>query len=307
MTQKEFEDLKEGCFIRLTDPLDLGAVTIVTGKEHGFINFIGGANGINSAEVITDPTVADWAAAYKHDTEHLKDVLTSERQRNLDKNEKINTLQGQVDALKLELNMKSTQQLVAKYEESLKAQIFGEVAEVIRDEYSKLTGCGLRTYRAVESIAKRLNINLTAEKTAGKEPQMVIKCELRVRYPEDSEINGEPDSETDPQMPCMTGTDDEWYWKPIINVETGQITNWEAGTTAEISYKVCDECGLKIYRNGIKVLDYEEYVPDFLYPREAGHGDYVYMDIDEHGIILGWDKTKVLDFIKEQLKTNNHD
>lgn len=301
MNQKEFEDLKEGCFIRLTDPLDLGAVTIVTGKEHGFINFIGGANGINSAEVITDPTAEDWAAAYKHDTEHLKCVLSTERQRNLDKNEKINTLQGQVDALKLELNMKSTQQqLVAKYDESLKAQIFGEVTEVIRDEYSKLTGCGLRAYRAVESIAKRLNIDLTAEKTAEKEPQMVIKCELLVHYPEDSEINGEPDSETDPQMPCMTGTDGEWFWKPIINVENGQITNWTAGTTAEISYKVCDACGLKIYRNGNKVLEYEGYVPDFLYPRESGYGDYVYMDIDEHGIIKDWDNTKVPLFIKTE-------
>lgn len=301
MTQKEFEDLKEGCLIRLTDPLDLGTVTIVTGKEHGFINFIGGANGINSVEVINNPTVADWAAAYKHDTEHLKSVLSTERQRMLEKVDTINKMREQLDALRLELNMKSTQKtLVEKYDENIKAQIVGEVSEIIRDEYSKLTGCGLRAYRTVESIAKRLNVDLTAEKTAGKEPQMVIKCELRVRYPEDSNINGEPDSETDPQMPCMTGTDGEWYWKPIINMENGQITNWEAGTTAEISYKVCDECGLKIYRNGSKALDYEGYVPDFLYPREAGYGDYVYMDIDEHGIISGWDKTKVPLFIKTE-------
>lgn len=303
MTQKEFEDLKEGCLIRLTDPLDLGAVTIVTGKEHGFINFIGGANGINSVEVINNPTVADWAAAYKHDTEHLKDVLTSERQRNLDKNEKINTLQGQVDALKLELNLKSTQKTLVdeeKYDENIKAQIVGEVSEIIRDEYSKLTGCGLRAYRAVESIAKRLNVDLTAEKTAGKEPQMVIKCEILVRYPEDNDINGEQDSETEPKLPCLSFSDGEWYWKPSIDAQTGQITNWEAGTTASISIKACDACGLKIYDNGKKIYGKEYYVPDFLSPREEGYGDYVYMDIDANGIISGWDKTKVLDFIKQR-------
>lgn len=88
--------------------------------------------------------------------------------------------------------------------------------------------------------------------------------------------------DTDGNIPCRV--DDNWC--PIIELETGKITNWEQGKTAEIHYKVCDECNYSIDDiNGEEVIHRECYVPDFLCPKESGYGDYIIMDIDENGMI----------------------
>ena len=107
-----------------------------------------------------------------------------------------------------------------------------------------------------------------------------------VRYWNDSEINGENDTEEGDNIPCKVGD----LWSPEIEIETGRILNWKQGVKAEIHYKVCDCCGYELKdENGEVVLSVEDgYVPNTLAPKERGYGDYIIMDIDENGQIANW-------------------
>jgi hypothetical protein len=113
---------------------------------------------------------------------------------------------------------------------------------------------------------------------------LVVKAE--VRYWEDSEINGESDTENGDNIPCKNGD----IWNPKIDIETGIITNWEQGKTADIHYKVCDLCGFEIEDVNGNVIHKEKdgYVPKTLSPKSEGYGDYIIMDIDENGKIANW-------------------
>ena len=64
-----------------------------------------------------------------------------------------------------------------------------------------------------------------------------------VRYWEDAEVNGVSDSENPPTIPCaeFIHADNEYRWRPIIDIDNGVITNWEKGFTAQVHYKVCDD------------------------------------------------------------------
>lgn len=125
----------------------------------------------------------------------------------------------------------------------------------------------------------------------------------RVRYPEDSMLQEGPDDawgEDDadqPKMPCMEYIErnkrtSSWHWCPIIDIATGKIENWKQGVKASISYKVVDEfsCEIKDSDNAI-VASYEGYVPSFMAITDEGYGDYVYLDIDENGMIDNWSFT----------------
>ncbi len=107
-----------------------------------------------------------------------------------------------------------------------------------------------------------------------------------VRYWEDSEINGEEDIEGD-LVPCRVGDS----WKPIIDIDSGAITNWKQGTKAKIHYKICDQCGWELLdEKGNIVLSAEDgYVPKTLCPADDGYGDYIIMSIDENGLIESWE------------------
>jgi len=107
-----------------------------------------------------------------------------------------------------------------------------------------------------------------------------------VRYWEDTEINGEADTEDGQNIPCKNG--DTWELK--IDIETGQILNWKQGVEADVHYKVCDQCSWELKdENGETVLSKEDdYVPKTLCPKEAGYGDYIIMDINENGMIADW-------------------
>lgn len=63
-----------------------------------------------------------------------------------------------------------------------------------------------------------------------------LLAKVGVRYWEDAIVNGEEDINGD-LIPCRVGD----YWSPLIDIETGIITNWEIGKTASIHYKCCDD------------------------------------------------------------------
>ncbi len=118
-----------------------------------------------------------------------------------------------------------------------------------------------------------------------------------VRYWEDSQVNGKSDTEKGDNIPCKVGDS----WKPIIDIESGVITNWKQGTTAFVHYKVTDQCGWDLLdvNNDIVLQAEDGYVPDTLCPADSGYGDYIIMAIDENGKIEGWN-FDIQDFIDEQ-------
>tara|TARA_R110002051_G_C8603507_1_gene480805 strand:- start:427 stop:849 length:423 start_codon:yes stop_codon:yes gene_type:complete len=127
-----------------------------------------------------------------------------------------------------------------------------------------------------------MKIELTVKKEFEVKTLLV---EADVRYWEDATVNGVEDENGD-LIPCKVGD----TWKPIIDLETGLITNWEKGKEANIHYKVCDageywlqdEKGEKI----VKAKGY--YVPDFLAIDDSGYGDYIIMKVDKEGKINNW-------------------
>lgn len=129
-----------------------------------------------------------------------------------------------------------------------------------------------------------MKIELTVKKEFEVKTLLV---EAGVRYWEDATVNGVEDEKGD-LIPCRFNGSD--LWKPIIDIETGIITNWKQGTTADIHYKVCDageywlqdEDGNKI----VKAKGY--YVPSFLAPQGSGFGDYIILKVDENGKIAHW-------------------
>ena len=83
-------------------------------------------------------------------------------------------------------------------------------------------------------------------------------------------------------IPCRNGD----RWKPVIDIETGIVTNWEQGKNAEIYYEVLYD-GEYLLRdeNNNNVTKYKGYyVPDFL----GKFGDYIFLSIDINGQIRNW-------------------
>ena len=122
---------------------------------------------------------------------------------------------------------------------------------------------------------------------------LIVK--VAIRYYEDATVNGVKDNEGD-LIPCKEGE----LWCPIIDIDSGIITNWELGTKAEIHYKVCDEGSYYLQDiDGNIILSIEEnYVPKMMCPKDNGYGDYIIMDIDENGKIDNW-KADLDGFINE--------
>jgi len=108
-----------------------------------------------------------------------------------------------------------------------------------------------------------------------------LLAEVGARYWEDSSVDGVEDTEGD-LIPCRDGD----YWKPLIDIETGKILNWEVGKTAKIHYKSCDDNIFKILDKDSNVIkEINSYVIDMMCPTENGYGDYVIMNILEDGTI----------------------
>jgi hypothetical protein len=110
-----------------------------------------------------------------------------------------------------------------------------------------------------------------------------LHVEAGVRYWEDTTVNGEEDHKK--LIPCVSGE----VWKPIIDIDTGQITNWISGFTADVHYKVCDQGRYTLFdEDGIQITSIDGYVPTCMCPKECGYGDYIIMEIDKDGFIKDW-------------------
>lgn len=141
-----------------------------------------------------------------------------------------------------------------------------------------------------------------------------LEVDAGVRYWEDAKVNGVYDTdceETDgsPIMPCAEYIGEQhrvlrgenWRWRPVIEIETGQIVNWKLGVKASVGYKVCDDFSCDIIDADKKVIiSYDGYVPKIMCPAEEGFGDYILMDIDENGFIQKWKKELISKFVEEE-------
>ena len=114
-----------------------------------------------------------------------------------------------------------------------------------------------------------------------------LKAECGVRYWEDATVNGVEDEKGE-LIPCREGD----CWCPIIDLQSGFITNWEQGKEASIHYKVCDAGTYTLLdENHNEVKSIDGYVPDIMSPQDRGYGDYVIMKVDQNGIIQNWKVT----------------
>lgn len=109
-------------------------------------------------------------------------------------------------------------------------------------------------------------------------------------------------------------------WQPVIEIETGKITNWKKGVYAEVFYEVFDEnstmssklsrwkvngkvidarCVWTFYDKDLKAVSDSMYgfVPNFLFPSPENK-NRINLTIDEEGFILNWNK-KLL-FLKNE-------
>lgn len=121
----------------------------------------------------------------------------------------------------------------------------------------------------------------------------LLKVVAGVRYWEDADVNGVEDTDGD-LIPCRVGDS----WCPLIDIETGIITNWEQGKTASIHYKVCDAGVYTLLDDCMKeVAETDGYVIDILAIGDNGYGDYIILEVDENGKIEDWN-FNVSDFKK---------
>lgn len=127
-----------------------------------------------------------------------------------------------------------------------------------------------------------MKVELTVKREFEVETLLV---DANVRYWEDATVNGVSDEDGD-LIPCREGDS----WRPIINIDSGLITNWEKGKSASIHYKVCDDGEYWLQDiNGDKIAKAKGYyVPDFLAIDDSGFGDYIIMKVDSEGFINNW-------------------
>jgi len=111
-----------------------------------------------------------------------------------------------------------------------------------------------------------------------------LKAECGVRYWEDATVNGVEDTEGD-LIPCRVGD----TWCPVIDLETGAVQDWPAGTAASIHYKVCDDGRYTLLGADLRpVASIVGYVPKIMCPGGGGFGDYVIMSVSDSGAIADW-------------------
>ena len=137
-----------------------------------------------------------------------------------------------------------------------------------------------------------------------------LKLNAYVRYWEDSEVNGEDDYsrkdlEDGKKLKMPFASKDGEYWQPLIDVKRLRIADWPEGMTADIQYKVCDECDFSCLGKDMnKLCRYmpENYVPKFLqYYDDFKDGDYIVMKVGEDGSLQDFPMECLEDWISEIL------
>lgn len=112
-----------------------------------------------------------------------------------------------------------------------------------------------------------------------------LQADIGVRYWEDAEVNGKPEEDDNPTIPCRRADG----WRPVIDLDTGKILGWPAGVTAKTHYKVCDAGRYTLLDADCnEVISVNSYVPKMLSPGGDGFGDYVIMTIGPDGVIENW-------------------
>lgn len=111
-----------------------------------------------------------------------------------------------------------------------------------------------------------------------------LEAHIGAGHWEDAYLNGVEDNLG--LISCRDGD----YWKPIIELETGKIVNWNIGDTAKIHYKSTDDNSFYLLdENKTQIAKYNGfYVIDSMCPESDGYGDYVIMSIDKDGYIENW-------------------
>lgn len=139
-----------------------------------------------------------------------------------------------------------------------------------------------------------MTISITVTEKTSKQVKF-LRAECGVRYWEDAAVNGE-DDEDGQLIPCRTND----TWSPLIDLSTGTIQDWPAGTTAQVHYKVCDDGIYKLLSADMSIVaSIDGYVPSIMSPGGSGYGDYVIMTIDGAGKIENW-KVDLSDFEERQ-------
>lgn len=123
-----------------------------------------------------------------------------------------------------------------------------------------------------------------------------IRVNAYIPFWEDAYVNGVADDNDSPTIPCASSCN--CYWQPLIEIETGQVLNWQKGVSAETNYKVRDrfKCDFLDEKNET-VKSFRGYVPEFMYPGKNGWEDYIMLNINEEGYIERWDKNLVEEFL----------
>lgn len=114
----------------------------------------------------------------------------------------------------------------------------------------------------------------------------ILMVSAMVRYWEDATVNGQEDKQGT-LIPLRVGD----QWEPSIDLQTGKVLAWPAGTTARIHYKVCDAGEYWLAdTEGVKHWKWGGYyVPDdLLCVGDRGYGDYIIMKVQEDGTIENW-------------------
>jgi hypothetical protein len=113
-----------------------------------------------------------------------------------------------------------------------------------------------------------------------------IEVRAEVLYWEDAIVNGIED-ETGTLIPLRDGK----FWVPVIRLADGIVMDWPQGVTADVNFKVCDQCECWLLDDERKRVAKWcfPYVPDsFLCHGDKGYGDYIIFKVAADGRIEDW-------------------
>lgn len=119
-----------------------------------------------------------------------------------------------------------------------------------------------------------------------------LEVDAGVRYWEDGELNGEPDTEG--KVPKREGD----RWRPVIHLAEGRVLDWPQGVAADLSYKVCDDGAYWLQdADGERIAKWAgDYVPNaFLCHGTDGFGDYIILSIYGDGRIAKYRRAGVVE------------